>query len=428
MTPYDAVVLITGASSGIGAAAAEAFDRAGARLALAARRRERLDSVAERMRDALVIPTDVSRTEEARSMVDRTIAHFGRIDVLINNAATIHMTRSDSLTAADIQRSMDTNFIGPMAATQRAVGAMRRQGRGHIINIGSPGYLVGIPMMAPYTASKAALSSWTRTMQAEWADVDIDVTEFFPGHVDTDSRPESDLGDFGADIFEDPRLSAASRWLVRTQSPEEIAKQLVGCVRNPRASVYSHPSVRVAAFLGLFARLRVDLGASMARTVRARIGTPMFTPMEPSVAGSSDGKKASFAAPEVPTLPKGEETLAVAPLPSEPVKGQTTKKKRTAKRVAKKKAAKPTTAKKTGAKKATRKKVAAKKEVAPKKKVAAKKVGGAKGLGKKASILSPEATERVRAAAERAAASAKSGAPLQRVRKPRRGDGESSGS
>ena len=89
------VVLITGASTGIGRAAAIEFDRAGARVAIAARRKELLDEIASAMKNPLVLKTDLADEKQARAMVDKTVKHFGRIDILINNAATSIVESSD---------------------------------------------------------------------------------------------------------------------------------------------------------------------------------------------------------------------------------------------------------------------------------------------------------------------------------------------
>ena len=126
----DKVVLITGASGGIGRAAALAFDRAGARVALAARRTEVLSELVSSMRDALAVPTDLAEPEQVRAMVDRTVAHFGRLDVLINNAAQVHFARSSTISPELLQRAFDVNVLGPLVAIQRAVEVMRRQGGG----------------------------------------------------------------------------------------------------------------------------------------------------------------------------------------------------------------------------------------------------------------------------------------------------------
>ena len=366
MHPHGATILITGASSGIGAAAAEAFDRAGAKVALVARRREVLERLAEGMTDALVIPADLSDVDQARAAVEKAMAHFGSLDVLINNAAKIQVKHSDALSAEDLAASLDTNFVGPMVATQLAARAMVARGRGHIINVGSPGYLLGLPMMASYTASKAAMSAWTRTLQAEWADSPIDVTEFFPGNVDTGPVADSDIGEIDAEAFQDPKQSALARWLARPQTPEEVAGHLIACVKNPRATVYSSPAMRFGVMLGLFAGLRTRLGARMAQVVRHRKGVSVFS----QPIGTPRVKK-SGGSPKKRTAKKKTPTATAAAKSSKPVK----------KKVEKKSAAKRSTAKKA----------AAKKRVAAKKKPVA---------------LSADATARVRAAAKRAAAAA----------------------
>ncbi len=376
MHPYDSVVLITGASRGIGAAAAEAFDRAGSKVALAGPDRDGLERVAAGLTGAFVVPTDLSQVEDCEAMVRRTVEHFGRIDVLVNNAAINSVMSSDRLGARDIHAAMDTNFIGPMAATREAVREMRRQGRGQVINISAAGYLLGMPSMAPYGASKAAFSSWTRAMQAEWAGTEIIVTEFFMGYVQPEASPGLDEADDVAMPAQDlPRTPWAS-FLFRAQTPGQVAQGIVDCVREPRPTVYSSPSVRLIATLGLFARLRVPVASSLGRTMRARTGAGVFSPA---------------AAPPRAADPKPVESSAVAALPATEVAVVAEPKR--AKVAAKKVAAKKTTARKASAKKTTAKTSATKK--------------AAKRSTRKVAALSPEATARVKAAAQRAADAAK---------------------
>ncbi len=403
MQTSGAVVLITGASSGIGAAAARAFDLAGAKVALAARRLVLLEELAAEMRNAVVIPTDLSQPAQARAMVERTVEELGRVDVLINNAALIRMVRSDSLSAAEIRPSMETNLIGPMVATQAAVAVMRQNGGGHVINVGSPGYLVGLPLLAPYTASKAAFSAWTRSMQAEWADSSIQVTEFFPGHVDTANNLDTDLGTFGPEIFEDARQSKLTRWLARPQRVDEVAKQLVACVRNPRPTLYSSPSARLAAMMGLFARLRVHLASRMARSVRAHTGAAIFALRPPAELPSAAAEKGSSEKPAVrraAATPAAGKTgrRATRDAPKRAAAANKTRAKKATKKTAKKATAKTAkkAAKKTPARKAAAKQAVAKKAPAP----------AVKRAAKKTVALSPDAAARVRAAAEKAAAAA----------------------
>lgn len=283
------VVLITGASSGIGAATALAFDRAGARLAVAARRAERLEKLVERMADALAVPTDVADPAAAAAMVDATVRHFGRIDVLINNAATVVMAPGASTPTSAVRRSLETNFIGPMVATNQAVKHMRRAGGGHIINIGSPAAAFGLPFLGPYTASKAALSGWTRSLQAEWEGTGIVVSEYFPGNVATGTQAESEFGPIGGDIFEDPSQHPLTRALSRPQGPEKIAADLVDLVRRPRPVMYASLSLRLGLWLTISSGVRRALGTKMATTVRRRLGLSVF--LDPSRVSEKAGPR-----------------------------------------------------------------------------------------------------------------------------------------
>ena len=276
MNVEGAVVLITGASSGIGKAVALAFDRAGARVAMAARRRENLEENATRMKNPLIIPTDLSDERQAEEMVDRTVGHFGRIDVLINNAAAIVVSRADEVATDDLIRSFKTNLIGPLRATNRAVGFMRKQGRGHIINIGSPGFMLGIPLYTPYVCSKAALCGWTRTIQAEWAGTGIQVSEYFPGYIKTDSPAESGYGPVSQDAIIDPDQNALTRFFTRPRTPGDVARQLIGLVKRPRLLVYSSPLIALGAWVANLPGRRLKIAMGIAAAGRKRLGLTVF--------------------------------------------------------------------------------------------------------------------------------------------------------
>jgi NAD(P)-dependent dehydrogenase (short-subunit alcohol dehydrogenase family) len=254
-----------------------AFDRAGARVAVSARRAERLEKLVERMADASAVPTDLADPAAAAAMVDTTVHHFGQIDVLINNAATITMAPGDRMRTDDVRRSLETNFIGPMVATNNAVRHMRRRGGGHIINVGSPAATLGFPFLGPYTASKAALSGWTRSLQAEWEGTGIVVSEYFPGNVATGMQAESEFGPIGGDIFEDPDQHPLMRALARPQGPEKIAADLVDLVRHPRPVMYASARVRLGFWLASVSPMRRAIGTRMATAVRRRLGLSVFS-------------------------------------------------------------------------------------------------------------------------------------------------------
>ena len=264
------VVLITGASSGIGAATVLAFDKAGAWVVMAARRREKLEQLAITMHDPLILQVDISIEAEARRMVRETISHFGRIDVLINDAALIIVTPAENVSSEDLISAFYTNLLGPVAATQEAVIQMKKQGGGQIINVGSPGFMMGIPFYSPYVCSKAAFCAWTRTIQAEWAGSEIIVSEYFPGYILTDSKPESRIGEVEQNLLMSPNQNWLSRKFIKPKTPEDVAVQLIGLVRKPKPLVYSSGSVRLGAFISNFSRFRLSLATQMARTARGK--------------------------------------------------------------------------------------------------------------------------------------------------------------
>jgi NAD(P)-dependent dehydrogenase (short-subunit alcohol dehydrogenase family) len=267
-----AVVLITGASSGIGRAAALAFDRAGARVAMAARRKEHLKANAAAMNGALVLPTDLSDEKQAVAMVDKTVRHYGRIDVLINNAAAIIVSSADEVASDDLIRSFRTNLIGPLRAANRAAHYMRRQGYGHIINVGSPGFMIGIPFYLPYVCSKAAMCGWTRTIQAEWAETGIRVSEYFPGYIKTDSKAESRRGPVDQDAIIDPDQGAVTRFFTMPKTPEHVARQLVSLVEKPRLLVYSSGLTSFGSWIANVPGWRIRIAMGIARAARKRLG------------------------------------------------------------------------------------------------------------------------------------------------------------
>lgn len=270
------VILITGASSGIGAAAALAFDAAGAKVAMAARRLEKLEEVAARIHQPLVIAVDLGDETQVRSMVHKVTAHYGRIDVLINNAASIIVAKSDAVLPADLIRAISTNLIAPVVATQESIRIMQKQGGGHIINIGSPGFMMGIPFYAPYVCSKAAFSAWTRTIQAEWAGTEIIVSEYFPGYIRTDSSPESRLGSIEQDFLMAGKQNFLAKIFTKPRSPEDVARHLIKLILKPRTLAYSDLSVQIGAFISNFPGFRLNIASQLAKNARAKKNLSIF--------------------------------------------------------------------------------------------------------------------------------------------------------
>lgn len=184
------VIVITGASSGHGLVLAQLAAARGARLALAARDADALhearrDLLARGARDVLVVPTDVRDPDACRALIDRTLAHYGRIDVLVNNAGIITVGPVESMDLADFRDAMETNFWGAVNPTLAALPCMRSQGFGRIAFVNSQGGKAAMPHLLPYTASKFALTGFTQGLRNELARDNILVTGAYPATMRT---------------------------------------------------------------------------------------------------------------------------------------------------------------------------------------------------------------------------------------------------
>ena len=178
----DKVVVITGASSGIGRAVAVALSNAGATIIGVARGVEKLEEMKAEVEAAggrvHLYPTDLSDPDACRAMLERVIADHGRVDVLINNAGrSIRRSVMDSLERFhDFERTMQLNYFGAIALIMAALPGMKAQGGGHILNITSIGGQTYPPRFAAYVASKAALDAYSRCLASEVAADGIDIT------------------------------------------------------------------------------------------------------------------------------------------------------------------------------------------------------------------------------------------------------------
>jgi NAD(P)-dependent dehydrogenase (short-subunit alcohol dehydrogenase family) len=184
---HQPVIVITGASQGIGAAMAGIAAGCGVRVVLVARSEDRLGAQAERIREAggtaLPIAADVTRFEDCRRVIDTTVAAFGRIDALINNAGTIEpIAPVARVRHEDWARLIEINLLGPLMMSQLAIPHLRLAG-GRLLNVSSVAARVAIPGFSAYSTSKAALDRFSKVLAAE--EPAIAVMSFIPGDVDT---------------------------------------------------------------------------------------------------------------------------------------------------------------------------------------------------------------------------------------------------
>jgi uncharacterized protein len=182
----ESVVLVTGASSGIGRATALAFAHAGARLAVAARRKELLDEVAAQAgRDVLVLPTDVTRRDEVAACMDAVHQRFGRLDLVVNNAGVLIPGRLDAIVASDLEAMLRVNLFGQLFVMQEALRVMGPRRDGVIVNVASLAGRRGYTPLAGYCATKFALVGLTEAVREELAERGIHVALVLPGIVET---------------------------------------------------------------------------------------------------------------------------------------------------------------------------------------------------------------------------------------------------
>ncbi|XP_010536612.1 PREDICTED: 11-beta-hydroxysteroid dehydrogenase 1B [Tarenaya hassleriana] len=200
------VVIITGASSGIGEHLAYEYGSRGACLALAARRKNRLQEVAELALelgspDVITVLADVSQPEDCRRIVDDTISHFGRLDHLVNNAGIASMAMFENVTDITTTRTvMDINFWGPVYMTRAALPYLK-QANGKIVVMSSAAAWLTAPRMSIYNASKAALWNFFDTLRIELGR-DIGITIVTPGYIESELTQGKYLSEEGEMIVD----------------------------------------------------------------------------------------------------------------------------------------------------------------------------------------------------------------------------------
>lgn len=225
------VIIITGASMGIGEAAAHALARRGARLVLAARSKGKLEALARELPGSLVIETDMTKPSDIKAMVDETMQHFGRIDALVNNAGRGLYGDVVGVDPHKYREVLELNVVAPLIAMEQVVPRMRAEGGGAIVNISSMVSKAYIPRLGAYASTKYALNALTLTARQELAPDNIVVSAVYPGLTDTN---------FGQNAIrnDESMVSRNREDMPSADSPELVAERIVYALESGDAEVY----------------------------------------------------------------------------------------------------------------------------------------------------------------------------------------------
>lgn len=249
------VILITGGSSGIGAATAIACAKAGMDVALGARRLDRLQEVAQQVRDlgrrAIIQSCDVTVDGDIQKLVDLTLQTYGRLDVAFANAGYGQFASVLRMSDDDVRKMFETNFYGTMRLLRAAAKPMLKNGHGHLIICSSAASEISLPMFGVYAATKAAQDSVAGALRAEMARKGIDVSSVHP--IGTSSEFFEKAG-----VKQSPNGGLPNTPAMLAQTPEHVARKILKCIRKPHAEVWPSTFTRfglafTTAFPGLAA-------------------------------------------------------------------------------------------------------------------------------------------------------------------------------
>lgn len=252
----DKVILITGASSGIGADAARHLASLGGRVAVVGRNTERVNAVAGQIKAAgapVPLPIVADVTKDAQRIVDETVRHFGKLDVLVNNAAILALDEIDNLDLAVFDRIFDTNVRSVMQLTHLAIPHLE-QTKGNIVNISSVAGLKAIPQFISYSMSKAALDHFTRLVAVGLAPKRIRVNSINPAAIRTP-------------IFETVGITAETFAAIEEESKHTYLVGRIGEVSDTSSAIAYLASDSSSFLTGI--TLTVDGGSLLSTSLRS---------------------------------------------------------------------------------------------------------------------------------------------------------------
>jgi NAD(P)-dependent dehydrogenase (short-subunit alcohol dehydrogenase family) len=218
------VVIVTGASGGIGLAAAKELAGRGARVVVAARSADTLAKLTKELPNSLAVPTDMTKLEEIRNLIEKTMEKYGRIDILVNNAGRGMYAPVENTNLNEYRDIMELNVYGPLLAMQEVIPVMRKQGGGTIVNVSSMVSKNHFPGLGAYASTKYALNALSFTAREELAKDNIAVCVVHPKMTATNFG-ENALGSR-------PDWNASGRPMPQIDPPEKVAESIAKIIES----------------------------------------------------------------------------------------------------------------------------------------------------------------------------------------------------
>lgn len=249
------VWFITGAGRGLGVDIAKAAMAAGHQVVATGRNKDKVAQALGESADLLVVKLDITKYADAESAVKATIDHFGRIDVLVNNAANFNAGFFEELSAEQMEQQISTSLLGPMNVTRAVLPIMRKQHAGQVITISSTAGLVGFEFGSAYAASKFGLEGWMQSLQAEVESFGIDTITVNPGFFRTELLTEEStkFATNHIDDYDERRLQQIQFWKgyngKQSGDPAKLAQALLtisGINKPPRRFLAGADAIETA--------------------------------------------------------------------------------------------------------------------------------------------------------------------------------------
>ncbi len=234
------VILITGASSGIGKEAAIEFAKLGANIVLVARKNDKLEQTANELKkfdtSILICQCDVSKRDQVEEMSKTVLEKFGSVDILVNNAGFAIYGSVSDLTIDEIESQMETNYFGMIYCTKNFLPSMLKKKSGHIVNVASVAASFGLPGIASYCASKFAMLGFSEGLKHELKDTGVGITVVSPIMVRTN-------------FFEHPSFEKMPKFSPMSLSSKTVAKTILKAANSSRLEIIVPSVVRGAVWM-----------------------------------------------------------------------------------------------------------------------------------------------------------------------------------